>query len=405
MAIYTYSDFENKAEEYGLSGQISEADLKLAKNNPDAGIAILNAKNEWNTATTDEARALANAKAESVRQNVGSYTAGTDGSKFNYKVNTPSNFTSTEGIKAEEKLNEYINYKPYSYDPENDSVYSAYKKAYQREGERASEDTMAQAAAMTGGIPSSYAVTASQQAGNYYASQLADKIPELEAQAYNRYQNDKTDLLNAYQLLMNADQNKYDRYLDQIGYENSEREYGDKKEQQVLENKWYEESVEREKEVTDAYLGLEVGDYSPLKKLKLTPDLEKINSTGDDDGMTLDDYYEKSDHGVLDDYWWKKYTSNFTDAEAVKTLSKSGFRRKIDEEEDVYPLIEGKTQKDGKYIVDYETSQALLKQGYLEADFTPYGIVFTYEENGEDEQNIPTTPAEAAIYGVNFMNK
>lgn len=357
MGVYTYQDFEKKANEYGLSGQISEADLKLAKENPDAGIAILNAKNDYKLATTDEGRALANAKAEETRRQFGSYTGGTAGSDFNPVKNTPSSFTSTEGIKAGEKLNEYINYKPYSYDPESDSVYSAYKKAYQREGERASEDTMAQAAAMTGGIPSSYAVTASQQAGNYYASQLADKVPELEAQAYNRYQNDKTDLLNAYQLLMNADQNKYDRNLDQIDYEQKEKE-----------NKWYEEEVKRKKDdtdynrrVTDAYLGLEVGDYSPLKKLKLTPDLEKINSTGN----YFENLRESYGYGLPSNIWDSALSSGYSNEDLVN----AGFNRELTE-----------LQKDGlikaypEGTIPSDEWADLLSNGYRIEDLENLGL-------------------------------
>ncbi|MBQ1244930.1 MAG: hypothetical protein IIX94_04215 [Clostridia bacterium] len=296
MGLYTYEDFEKKAQEYGLSGQISEADLKLAKNNPDAGVQILNAKNDWNNATTDEGRALANARAEEARKAFGGYTGGSSGSQFTSY--TPSSFSSDEGTKAQQKLNEYMNYKPFSYNPDTDDVYSSYAKAYTREGRRASEDTLAQAAAMTGGIPSSYAVTAGQQAGNYYASQLADKIPELEDRAYNRYQSEKNDLLDAYQLLMSADKEKYNRHLDDIAYRQSERKYND-----------------------DAELGLAVGDYSPFEKLELTPDLEKINN----ESSLFDSLREKYDGYILPGYEWDS-----KDYKTRRALLSAGFSRQLD---------------------------------------------------------------------------
>lgn len=75
----------------------------------------------------------------------------------------------------------------FSYDVENDPVYSAYRKQYLREGDRAMADTLAKLSAGTGGRPSSYAVMAAQQAGNYYNSQLTDVIPTLYENAYQRY--------------------------------------------------------------------------------------------------------------------------------------------------------------------------------------------------------------------------
>ena len=77
-------------------------------------------------------------------------------------------------------LQQYVNREKFSYDYKNDPLYANYRKQYQREGQRATQDALAEAAAASGGIPSSYAASAAAQAQNYYASQIADKIPELE---------------------------------------------------------------------------------------------------------------------------------------------------------------------------------------------------------------------------------
>ncbi len=362
MGLYTYEDFEKKAQEYGLSGQISEADLKLAKNNPDAGVQILNAKNDWNNATTDEGRALANARAEEARKAFGGYTGGSSGSQFTSY--TPSSFSSDEGTKAQQKLNEYMNYKPFSYNPDTDDVYSSYAKAYMREGRRASEDALAQAAAMTGGIPSSYAVTAGQQAGNYYASQLADKIPELEDRAYNRYQSEKNDLLDAYQLLMSADKEKYNRHLDDIGYRQSERKYTDDKKQQDLENEWHEDDTAYNRTVTDTYIGLEVGDYSPLEKLKLTPDLEKINSTGSYFGNLR----EKYGRGLPSNAWDSAKDYGYSSED----LLGEGFYREWSEADKIE--IKEKNLSNGDGGIESEDWTGLLLKGYRSEDLENAGF-------------------------------
>lgn len=75
----------------------------------------------------------------------------------------------------------------FSYDPDSDPVYAAYKQKYLLEGDRASRNAMADYSALTGGYVNSAAATAGALANNYYVQQLNDVIPELAEQAYNRY--------------------------------------------------------------------------------------------------------------------------------------------------------------------------------------------------------------------------
>ena len=93
---------------------------------------------------------------------------------------------------------------PFTYDVAADPVYQAYKKEYTREGRRAAEDTLGSYAAMTGGVPSTAAVTASRQAGDYYAAQLADKVPELYKLAYDMYDAAEARRLKAISALRDA---------------------------------------------------------------------------------------------------------------------------------------------------------------------------------------------------------
>lgn len=64
----------------------------------------------------------------------------------------------------------------------NGDAVAAYKKAYLREADRTMRDTLGQYATMTGGIPSTQAVTAASQAADYQKSQLAEKLPSLYQQ-------------------------------------------------------------------------------------------------------------------------------------------------------------------------------------------------------------------------------
>lgn len=105
------------------------------------------------------------------------------------------------------------------YDPNKDDSAKIYASIYRREGDRATASTLAQAAAMTGGVPSSYAIGAAQQAGAYYASQLADKQVELEQQAYQRYLNEKALALQGLEALSADRADAYSKYQDTVAAE------------------------------------------------------------------------------------------------------------------------------------------------------------------------------------------
>ena len=79
------------------------------------------------------------------------------------------------------------------------------------------QDTMANAAALSGGYGNSYAQTVGQQQYNAYMAELAAILPELEARAYDRWRDEGTDLYNQFQLTQGLDATDYDRYRDTVG--------------------------------------------------------------------------------------------------------------------------------------------------------------------------------------------
>ena len=256
---YTTDQALEAARSSGMYNRFSQADLNLAQTNPDAFMTILQAKQDYAKATTPEARALANQRAESARSSYGNYHGGSNGAGFYVDPLSPSSFTwgnapeytpnsqYTEGMnnaynamlnygdysyggtepkwasrfddKKQEILNGILNNPEFSYDPETDKLYGAYRKQYTREGERATADALGQAAAASGGQVSSYAANAAAQAGNYYSAQMTDKIPELYQLAYNKYMNDynmKLTNLDAVQGQENSDYTKFQGDLAQF---------------------------------------------------------------------------------------------------------------------------------------------------------------------------------------------
>jgi hypothetical protein len=110
-------------------------------------------------------------------------------------------------------LNKILNREDFAYDATQDPLYQQYVTQYRQESDRARQETLADAAASAGGM-NSYAITAAQQASDYYNSQLANKIPELYQLAYSMYLDDKASMVEDLGLLQSMDSTQYNRYRD-----------------------------------------------------------------------------------------------------------------------------------------------------------------------------------------------
>jgi hypothetical protein len=188
-------------------------------------------------------------------------------SSFTYKE--AATFTSRYDAEAEKLMQAILNREKFSYNPETDPLYGSYKKQYTREGQRATQDAIGTAAAATGGIPSSYAVTAATQAGDYYAAQMADKVPELEQLAYSKYMNDYQMKLSDLDMIRAAEQNDYARFLDQLEQHNADRSFAYGQHLDEIDS----QTAERAEALERALMAAQYGDYSFLEKMGVTPDL------------------------------------------------------------------------------------------------------------------------------------
>lgn len=149
----------------------------------------------------DATKALLHAKNESLAKELDKLTGGQ--STYDPATNRWNLSASTQGA-----VDRYLEQKDLvagsaygGYDAETDPAYSTLKKQYLREADRGVEDTLGAFAGMTGGIPSTAAVSAAQQTGDYYRGQLADRQVELGEQDYSRWLSDldaQKDLLNIY---------------------------------------------------------------------------------------------------------------------------------------------------------------------------------------------------------------
>jgi hypothetical protein len=223
-----YKTWDEWAKAAGVYGQFSAQQLALAEADPDYGWGTTSNKVGYAAAATPEQRAVYHQQQTELNRTKG-FTGGGDGSLYDLSPTQQAQNAAREAVNGygpfdysrapdyRGAMDKVLNYGAFSYDPETDPVYSSYRKTYAREGRRASEDTMGQYAAMTGGRPSTAAMTAAQQAGNYYSAQMADKIPELYQQAYQRYLQEYQRQLQALDAL-NADRSfEYGVYGDRLG--------------------------------------------------------------------------------------------------------------------------------------------------------------------------------------------
>lgn len=241
---YTYDDFVKAANQSGLMGQFSQDDLNLAQKHPEFGLSVLSLKKDYNNATTAEQRLLANQAANELRKSYGNYSGGADGGSFRLesKLNRRSDdlldrlgsfgsfsygeaptYENTFAQQQKDLLDRILNREDFSWSRETDPQWSSYKKSYLREGDRATANALAQASAASGGRPSSYAVNAATQAGDYYATKLNDVIPTLYQQAYERYLDEYNMKLKDLNTVNQQEQLDYAKYLDRLGQFNTDR--------------------------------------------------------------------------------------------------------------------------------------------------------------------------------------
>lgn len=241
---YTYDDFEKARA--GSDVYFSQYDLDLAKQHPEFGMSVLDLKKQYATAQTPEQRALINAQANELRKNYGYYSGGPDGSSYistgkyapkidetldkigsfkPFEYGSAPSYENRFQQKQQELLDAALNRDPFSWSKETDPQYSSYKKTYLREGERATADALAKASAASGGRPSSFAVNAATQAGDYYATKLSDVIPTLYQQAYERYLKDYQMKLSDLNAVNQQEQLDYAKYLDRLNQFNTDRTF------------------------------------------------------------------------------------------------------------------------------------------------------------------------------------
>lgn len=138
----------------------------------------------------------------------------------------PGDWTGGQyGQQMQEALDAIRKRKKFSYDLNGDALYQQYKDKYVQQGKQAMQDTMGQAAALTGGYGSTYGQAVGQQQYDAYLQNLNDVVPELYQLALSWYQMEGDDLKTQYSLLADQYQQEYGQYRDKVGDWQTERNF------------------------------------------------------------------------------------------------------------------------------------------------------------------------------------
>lgn len=165
-------------------------------------------------------------------------------------------------------LRQIMGRKPFEYNMNADELYQQYKDQYARQGSLAMQDTMGQAAKLTGGYGNSFAQTAGQQVFQGYQQQLNDRIPELYNLALSKYQMEGQNLMDQFSMLGAMDDRDYGRFQDdrsweyqqgrdQISDSRYDQEWDYQQERDRIEDEWRQKEFDEAKRQYDQQYALQ----------------------------------------------------------------------------------------------------------------------------------------------------
>ena len=227
----------------------------------------------------------------------------------------PEDYTSGFEARLQELYDQIAGRDAFSYDPEEDEMYKRYARLYAAQGAAAMEDTMGQAAALTGGYGSSYAQAVGQQAYDRYLGELAALVPELRQAALAEYTQEGKALTDRYGLLRQQESAAYDRWQDTVAQwqkalAQAQSEYDDtaaqdaKSYQTML--KHYQDKAEQERKLSAGGAKLEESGYTA------DAGKESLSSTAAESLQRAVGNYLKSGREDAAQALWQQYAGRMT---------------------------------------------------------------------------------------------
>lgn len=169
--------------------------------------------------------------------------------------------------------------KPFSYNIDEDAMWQSLKADYQQMGQKAMRDTIGRAAGLTGGYGSSYGQAAGQAAYDEYLTQLSERAPELYDRALNRYRQEGDDMMDRLGVMMQRDNNEYNRFSSERAYadERADLEYQRQQKEREYNDSRADKEYQRQQDERNYIMSLIQYGYNPTDE-----DLENAGMTRDE---------------------------------------------------------------------------------------------------------------------------
>ena len=247
------------------------------------------------------------------------YTAAMQKISQDLKTGKPA-YENKWDAELENSYKAIVNRPAFDYNPDSDPFYKQYEQRYTDLGQRAMRDTIAQAAALTGGYGNTYGQYAGQESYNAYMAALADKALELEDRAYQRYQDEGNRLYQNFQMAGAMSDTAYGRWRDQVSDYNQALALA-----QAYEAENYQRAVqEHEYDILAEQTGYSRG-RDALSDLRYEDELaySRWRDMISDDRYEEEFAYQKERDAVADDQWAQEFGFKVDQANA-KAAGSSG---------------------------------------------------------------------------------
>jgi hypothetical protein len=113
-------------------------------------------------------------------------------------------------------MNDFLNREDFEYDVDKDQMFQQALASAMNSGKSAMQDTMGQAAALTGGYGSTYATTAGNQAYNAFIEDAYNNLPEYYNMALAAYEAEGQQMLQQYNMVDSADTKETNEWYNNI---------------------------------------------------------------------------------------------------------------------------------------------------------------------------------------------
>ena len=263
----------------------------------------------------------------------------------------------------------------WGYDPDTDPVWQAYQKQYRREGQRAAQDALGRYAAMTGGVPSSYAMTAASQAGDYYAARLSDKLPELYDNAYTRYLREYERQLGLADAYEGYGKTEYDRYRDRLAQWNADRAFLYGLNRDAISDARYEDEQAYQRAWDE-----EAREYSRGR--------DALSDRRYADELAYDRAYQEKRDAILDDRAdraWAQELRTYADAQGWKAAEWEQYLREYGDQ-----LSETEHRWAYEMAQDAEDRQREAEETAWQRDLRTSGLAYDRERDAEADRRWET---------------